>query len=162
MRMHITDRIKFASPTHIRIASNAHQPDADDAHQMMVLTLTLSSYLSENTEEEKKEKIRKSTIKTASNDAHHFDAFWKLYPRKVCRKTALRIWVRDDLDEKLDLILASVKAHAQSAQWQDRQYIPHPSTWLNGERWEDEAPPEAGNGLDTERSIRELKEEGLM
>jgi hypothetical protein len=28
----------------------------------------------------------------------------------------------------------------QSAQWQrdDGQFIPHPSTWLNGRRWEDE------------------------
>jgi DNA replication protein DnaC len=24
------------------------------------------------------------------------------------------------------------------------QFIPHPATWLNGRRWEDEAPPAAG------------------
>ena len=31
----------------------------------------------------------------------------------------------------------------KSQQWQDPQHIPHPSTWLNGRRWDDELPDEA-------------------
>ena len=27
---------------------------------------------------------------------------------------------------------------AQIAGWGDKQFIPHPSTWLNQKRWEDE------------------------
>ena len=37
-------------------------------------------------------------------------------------------------------MLKSIEAWKKSEQWQDKQYIPHPSTWLNGKRWEDEVP----------------------
>jgi hypothetical protein len=41
-----------------------------------------------------------------------------------------------------------LKRQASSEQWaKDRQFIPHPSTWLNGKRWQDEdGGTEAGAG----------------
>jgi hypothetical protein len=33
-------------------------------------------------------------------------------------------------------------AGLRAARWpEDRQFIPHPATWLNQGRWDDEAPP---------------------
>ena len=37
-------------------------------------------------------------------------------------------------------MLAAIERQKQTAQWKENggQYIPHPATWLNGRRWEDE------------------------
>lgn len=65
-----------------------------------------------------------------------FEEFWKVYPRKVNKKLARKIWQRQKLDEKTEIIIKSVLEYAK--QWDEIRYIPHPSTFLNGERWEDE------------------------
>jgi hypothetical protein len=43
----------------------------------------------------------------------------------------------------LEVLLDAIEKHKQSAQWQKDggQYIPHPATWLNQQRWEDEILP---------------------
>ena len=67
-----------------------------------------------------------------------FDKFWKAYPRKVKKKESKRIWKRDKLDSVIDDILKDLSVRpTQDKQWIDG-YIPHPSTYLNGEFWEDE------------------------
>ena len=70
-----------------------------------------------------------------------FERFWLYYPRKVGKQAARRAWDR----LKPDLLLCSkmsqaLKRQMSSEEWQrdDGRYIPHPSTWLNGRRWEDE------------------------
>lgn len=42
-------------------------------------------------------------------------------------------------------MLTSIRQSAGSSDWQKDggKYIPYPSTWLNGRRWEDEGPSEA-------------------
>lgn len=73
-----------------------------------------------------------------------FARFWELYPRRTNRAQAVRAW--DKLKPDLELCGAmaeAIRAQSRSAQWQDPQHIPHPSTWLNGERWNDELGPSA-------------------
>lgn len=69
------------------------------------------------------------------------DRFWPSYPRKVGREAALKSFVKLKPDDGLlETILTAVKRQAASDQWQrDKQFIPHPATWLNGKRWQDEA-----------------------
>jgi uncharacterized protein YdaU (DUF1376 family) len=70
-----------------------------------------------------------------------FDRFWQAYPRKTAKPQAAKAFARLRPDEPLLLrMLAALALQRQSAQWQrdDGQFIPHPSTWLNGRRWEDE------------------------
>jgi DNA-binding Lrp family transcriptional regulator len=74
-----------------------------------------------------------------------FEEFWKLYPRKVGKPTAKQRW--DTLSKKpskdqpdFETIKKAIQEQSKSDQWQDPKYIPHPSTWINGERWEDELP----------------------
>ena len=47
----------------------------------------------------------------------------------------------------LDVLIDAIEKHKQSAQWQKDggQYIPHPATWLNQQRWEDEMLPAGTN-----------------
>lgn len=67
-----------------------------------------------------------------------FDRFWAAYPRKTAKAKAREVWKRLRPDEaKLGVILAALERQKQCDQWQ-RGIIPHASTWLNQERWEDE------------------------
>ena len=68
-----------------------------------------------------------------------FDIFWELYPNKVNKSKAKKKFLNIKKD-KLDNILDSIKKYKLSDQWkkENGKFIPHPTTWLNGERWEDE------------------------
>lgn len=83
----------------------------------------------------------KATLFCASDDAQlsGFDTFWNVYPRKKDKKRTGILWKNMKLDNKLSEIMQSLKKQVTSdPQWQNAQYIPHPSTWLKGERWNDE------------------------
>jgi len=76
-------------------------------------------------------------IKHTSN-LKRFDAFWSAYPKKVEKKKAKAIWQRRKLDRIADQIIENVKTRkARDPQW-ERGYIPNPTSYLNGDRWEDE------------------------
>jgi hypothetical protein len=64
-----------------------------------------------------------------------FELFWNLYPRKVSKKKTLSIFLKIDLKE-FDDIVKGVRNLINTNT--EIKYIPHPSTWLNQERWKDE------------------------
>lgn len=65
-----------------------------------------------------------------------FDRWWSEYPRKVKKKTALEIWRRKKPDP--DILIADVQNRlAKDARWK-RGFVPDPTTYLTGERWNDE------------------------
>ncbi len=73
-----------------------------------------------------------------------FESFWGAYPRKTAKPAALKAWGKLAPDAGLvALILAALDRHRASEQWRrdGGQFIPHPATWLNQRRWEDELPP---------------------
>lgn len=70
-----------------------------------------------------------------------FVQFWNLYPRREAKKDARRAWEKIQLAEVAP-ILANVKKRKLNG-WKDPQFIPLPATYLNGRRWEDEAPQTA-------------------
>jgi hypothetical protein len=87
-----------------------------------------------------------------------FDKFWALYPRKVGKAAARKAWAR--------AVKAATPAEIRWALEQQRpallamgeRYRPHPSTWLNGERWLDEpAEPQAA-----QRSDREVRNDAAL
>lgn len=78
-----------------------------------------------------------------------FDEFWSAFPRKENKKKAEEVWKRKKLDSIADQIVADVTDRAaRHKQWLDG-FIPHPTTYLNGERWTDEIreAPLGGRGL---------------
>lgn len=82
-----------------------------------------------------------------------FEKFWKLYPRKVGKALALKKWLKlkpTTLDAE-GVIYPSVREHCLLKQWQDKQYIPHASTWLNQKRFLDD--------ISNEPKITEVKSE---
>lgn len=92
-----------------------------------------------NQESEKEDsKPPKPTAKKTEDD---FEVFWLAYPKKQDKQNALRAWkkLNPDAETQRKIILA-IQAQRASPQWQKDggQYIPMPSTWLNGHRWEDQ------------------------
>ena len=67
-----------------------------------------------------------------------FEDFWKVYPNKRDKQKASKAWTKYKPD--LPGVLKALKAQISSEQWKkdNGRYIPLPSTWLNGARWEDE------------------------
>lgn len=92
----------------------------------------------------------KKASATADATAEGFDEFWSAYPRKDGRKDAMKAWnkLKPDADLR-EKILSALAIQAKSAKWTERdgQFVPHGSTYLNGERWLDPVhPPNATNG----------------
>lgn len=77
-----------------------------------------------------------------------FDTFWEAYPKKVGKQPAAKAWKSLNPDhEMLVVLLKAIETQKASEQWRKDggKFIPHPATWINGKRWEDEltadAPP---------------------
>lgn len=73
-----------------------------------------------------------------------FEAFWKAYPRKTKKQEAYKAWCKEaKLSPDIQgAIFAALDWQVRQAQWNrdGGQYIPHPASWLNGKRWQDEKP----------------------
>jgi hypothetical protein len=70
-----------------------------------------------------------------------FDEFWKLYPKKVGKGAAEKIWNKISAPtESLVKIKMALEWQKKSEQWNkdSGQFIPLPATYLNQRRWEDE------------------------
>ena len=90
----------------------------------------------------------KGGVPSSSTQPSGFDEFWAVYPRRVGKANAKTIWARKvktpDVQAK---VMAAVH---QQIEWRAKAKEcgvfhpdwPHATTWLNGERWEDEEPLE--------------------
>lgn len=72
-----------------------------------------------------------------------FAEFWMAYPRRIGKGQATKAWataMKRGADPRN--VVAAAAVFARSCAGKDPKFIPHPTTWLNGERYDDE--PEAG------------------
>ena len=70
-----------------------------------------------------------------------FDNFYQNYPKKIGKPKALQAFKKINPDEQLlNEMLQALEIQKNSSQWlkDGGEFIPHPSTWLNNRRWEDE------------------------
>ena len=86
-----------------------------------------------------------------------FEEFWEAYGLKVGKTKCRSIWKRKKLAHKADTIVSGAKAYVK-ALGKDRQYQKHPSTWLNGEHWEDEVVTQPGSVTETKLSEDKLQD----
>lgn len=70
-----------------------------------------------------------------------FGEFWAVYPKRVGKAVAEKAWAKIAPDKPLfERMKATLETQKRSDQWRKDggQFIPHPATWLNQRRWEDE------------------------
>lgn len=99
--------------------------------------------------------ITKLDVSSKSNTSSHdklahpnhtpmFQAFWQAYPRRIGKGAARTAFKKALNFASGDEIIQGALHYSRHCEEMgtEKQYIPHPSTWLNGERWEDDLESE--------------------
>ena len=79
-------------------------------------------------------------LHTFPSEMTSFEEFWKLYPRKQAKGSARAAYLKALKKVDHETIMAGVRLFANDPNRQD-EFTAHASTWLNQERWSDEAQP---------------------
>lgn len=85
----------------------------------------------------------------AEIEAEFEGAFWPLYPRKVDKRDARKAFLKARATVPLETILSALKAYVAEVEGKEKQFIRHPTRWLNAASWED------GSGSDAPLVITE-------
>ncbi len=95
----------------------------------------------DGTDKNRLDKDNKYNIERGKQVENDFNEFWKAYPRKVGKPNGLKAFKKKykSLPSMPELI-SIVNRLKKTEQWRDVKYIPHPATWLNDERWNDDIP----------------------
>ena len=100
---------------------------------------------------------KKKLVRNAESD---FDRFYAVYPLKIAPKkarVAFEAAMKRSDPPTVEQLIASVEAHKQTWGWKKDggAYIPHPTTYLNQDRWRDDlstAPKEPSG----KRSVKQM------
>lgn len=89
-----------------------------------------------------------------------FESWWREYPRRVGKGAAKVAYEKAILKGLSDQeLLEAIRRQAWSL---ELQYIPHPATWLNQERWADDPLAAAPSGRSSRIGAVERMREELM
>lgn len=80
---------------------------------------------------------------TKPNSETMFEQFWAVWPKRVDKGGARRAWVKALKKADAETIIGAAAQYAASPFRPEMQFVPMPATWLNGERWLDDAPAAA-------------------
>jgi hypothetical protein len=89
--------------------------------------------------QEKRREEKRRVLNTCVYD-NSFEEFWTEYPLKMAKTKAFESWKRLSTAEK-DKCVVQIKLQVSNNHFKGndgQDYIPHPATWLNQKRWEDE------------------------
>ena len=89
------------------------------------------------------EKVEKIIPKDERITPSKFESFWRLYPKKIDKGKAKSKWeticrYSPNKRPTWKEIKKAILAQKRSQRWQNQNYIPHPTTWLNQQRWLDD------------------------
>lgn len=82
---------------------------------------------------------KNSEIEVLDQKEMWFESFWEIYPKHQDKKKAKQKFLKLCTDEKkYQEIMQGLRNVLPVWAKKDTKYIPMPTTWLNGERWNDE------------------------
>ena len=93
--------------------------------------------------EKDKEIYTRAGARTREDTDQRFEQFWKEYPRKVGKPKAKQAFEKAVKDEEtFEAVMDGLRRYKNTEQWNRDgiEFVPHPTTWLNQRRWEDEIP----------------------
>lgn len=71
-------------------------------------------------------------------DSEEFKLFWQSYPRRMGKGVARIAFIKACEIEDAEVIIEAAQKFQLVSINTDIRFIPHPATWLNAERWEDD------------------------
>ena len=71
-----------------------------------------------------------------------FESWWEHVPRKIGKGQARKAFKTALKKTDIDSLIDGIKKYTASVKDKDPEFIAHPATWLNGERWLDEPAQE--------------------
>jgi hypothetical protein len=87
-----------------------------------------------------KEQQQSENLPAIPKPLSEFELFWKTYPRKAAKGAAKKAWAAAARKVPPQVILAGAERFSRDVNRQD-EFTPHPATWLNQERWDDDPLP---------------------
>ena len=137
----LIDRNSAISEARAKAGSKRNKPEQQETSESKPEQNETKPEIKEETKKETETKAKEKEV-----NKERFERFWKAYPRHENRKKAEDAFNALKVDDSLlERMIASIEKQKSGKQWLEDggQYIPHPTTWLHGKRWEDEV--QAGN-----------------
>ena len=85
-----------------------------------------------------------------------FDDLWNIYPKKVGKGTARKALAKAMAKAPIDQIQLSLALFVRAWGSQDKKFMPHLSTWLNGERWDDELQEQSLQDMTSDQQMQAI------
>jgi len=145
---YLLDKSEWIYPK--KVSRVTETPDNQEVHSSMSNGSQLNEYLSHSSHRATKDTNKKKTNEldpysevvlldeeTEYIYSDDFMAFWNMYPVKKAKKKAALKW--EKINERTKTIIKQdvPKRNQEDDNW-IRGYAPHATTYLNGERWNDE------------------------
>ena len=67
-----------------------------------------------------------------------FEEFWKIYPKKVDKAEAKKLFEKLPLEVRQIIIIDVVKRILVHSQWREKEFVPSPARYLRKKLWNDE------------------------
>ena len=124
-----------------QIAQPAQQSAANCGEMPHNAALIQSNPIQSESESESESEHAQASAQVNAQDA--FAQFWNAYPNHKDKKRAESAFAKAIRKVDLETMLAAIDAQKRTDGWikENGRFIPMPSTWLNGERWNDDAKP---------------------
>lgn len=92
-----------------------------------------------------KQTLKHLSIKEFKPYSAEFERFWRAYPRKEKKKDAFEAWCESKNSPDIEIVMKALYWQVDTRQWRknDGQYVPLPTTYINGWYWNNE-PPDDG------------------
>lgn len=92
------------------------------------------------------------------NETPAFKAFWNAYPRRIGKGAARTAFAKACKHTDSNQIIQGAMEYAThcNEMGTESQFIPHPSTWINAERWEDDLESEKKQPMKSAGWLNEL------
>jgi len=117
------------------------------------------------TSDEETYKVKESKVKESKGNKYspEFETFWTAYPRKKAKGQAWKTWLKLKKQKSLpalETILKAIGLQKTGKDWlkDAGEFIPHPSTWLNGTGWDDEVET---SGIPQRPQPKEITQEDM-
>jgi len=85
-----------------------------------------------------------------------FDDLWSIYPKKVGKGQARKAFNAALRKVDYDKIHSALIDYVKASTGKDKKYLPHLSTWLNGERWDDELQEQSLQDMTSEQQMQAI------